>query len=210
MDATDGKIKTILEDVDDMHRISFGPDWKLLIGENLREIRIWDAESGKEIIKLEYPSMVKQFTLSPDRKTIASAEYDDTSVRLLDVHTGELKKTFTGEKMRGSVQSIAFSPNGRTIAIAAYDEIRLWDIDSGIHKATLNAIGSLSNLLFSPDGRTLVARGYTSKRDSGLFLWDIDKTDLQESKLRHFITGHNGEITCLAFKPDGQNTCNWT
>lgn len=206
-----GKAISKLEDIEDIDLFSFGPDWKLIVGEKNREIRIWDGESGKVKIKLDYPNWDKRYALSLDGKTIADTKNNDSTVRLLDIHTGGIINTFTGENMRSRVQSIAFSPDGQTIAIASYGEIRLWDTDSGIHKATLNGIGSFYNLLFSPDGHTFAARGHTSKRETGLYLWDIDSTDLQKSKLKHFITGHkhfitghNNKISCLSFSPDGQ------
>jgi len=199
-----GKSISISEGTEDIDNISFRSTSKLLIGEKNREISIWDGKSGKLKIKIEYPNWDKHFAISPDGKTFADSKDNDSTVRLLDVDTGELIKTITGDRMRGPIQSISFSPDGRTIAVGSYGEVRLWDIDTGTHKFTLDGIGFIYNLQFSPDGRTLAARGYTSKKESGLFLWDIDTTDFQKSKLRHFITGHNERIACLAFSPDGQ------
>ena len=199
-----GKSISKIERTKDIYRTYFGPDSKILVGEKNREINIWDADSGQVKMILEYPNMYKHFALSPDGKTLADSKNNDSKVKLLDVNTGELIKTFIGENMRGPVMSIAFSPDGKTLAVGSYGEIRLWDIDTGTHKFNLGGVGFLYNLQFSPDGKTLAARGYTSKKESGLFLWNIDKTDLQKSKLRHFITGHNESITCLAFSPDGK------
>ena len=199
-----GKAISKLEDIEHIDRFFFGPNWKLIVGEKNREIRIWDGESGKVKIKLDYPNWDKHYALSLDGKTIADTKNNDSTVRLLDIHTGEIINTFTGENLRSRVQSIAFSPDGQTIAIASYGEVRLWDMDSGIQKVTLYGKGFFSNLQFSLDGHTFAARGYTSKRETGLYLWDIDSTDLQKSKLKHFITGHNNKISCLSFSPDGQ------
>ncbi len=103
------------------------------------------------------------------------------------------------------VESLTFSPDGRTLVVSSDDEIVFWDIKTGQKLNTLIAEGSFYNLQFSPDGRTLVARCYVSKGVSGIYLWDIDTTDLQNSKLRHIITGHYRGITSLDFSPDGLN-----
>ena len=204
-DAADGKIKAELENTHGIYRINFSPDSKLIIGETQKEIRIWDAESGNIKIELKFPRLVKLFALSPDRKTIASAEKNDTSVRLLDVHTGELKKTFTSADVTKRVESIAFSPDGKTIAVASYNEIKLWDVASGIHKTSLRGLGFIYHIEFSPDGNTLATYKYQSRNEAGIHLWNINETDLQNSAVRCIIKGHKLDVNSIAYSPDGQS-----
>ena len=204
-DTETGEIRAKLEDTEDIDHIYFSPYGKLFIGTNNKEIRIWDAKSGKIKIKLEHPGLMKQFSLSPDGKTIANVIGNASTVKLWDIHTGELKNTFIGDYATKRVESITFSPDGQTIAVASYGEIRLWDIDSGIHKATMRGPGFFYHLLFSPDGNTLAAKSYPSRSEVGIYLWNINTTDLQKSTVRHVITGHKLEVNSIAFSPDGQS-----
>ncbi len=204
-DTQTGKLITKLDDTEDIIRISFGPNRKFFVGESNKEIRIWDTENGKIKIKLEQPGLIKKFTLSPDGTTIANVTGNTSTVKLWDVHTGKLKNTFTGDYATKRVESITFSPDGRTIAVASYGEIRLWDINSGIHKATLKGPGFFHHLMFSPDGRTLAAYSYPSRSEVGIYLWEINATNLQKSTVRHVITGHKLEVNSIAFSPDGQS-----
>ena len=53
-------------------------------------VRVWDADTGQEVIKLEGPDIydvaVRWCAWSPDGARLAAASYDNT-VRVWDVHT---------------------------------------------------------------------------------------------------------------------------
>ena len=54
---------------------------------------------------------------------------------LLDAHTGQLKALLQGIWNGGG--GIAFSPDGRTLAGVNYSMVKLWDVNTGQHKADL-------------------------------------------------------------------------
>jgi tRNA A-37 threonylcarbamoyl transferase component Bud32 len=70
----------------------------------------------------------------------------------------------------GAVWSVSFSPGDRTLAMAIDDgTIKLWDVESGTVKATLNAhVGIAWTAAFSADGRLLLTGGDDSAR-----IWDM-------------------------------------
>ena len=204
-DATDGKFKAKLEETRGIGLIHFSAYSKLLVGETQKGIRIWDFESGKVKLNFAYSSLVKQFALSPDKKTIASAERNDTSVRLLDIRTGEPKKTFTSADSTKRVEAIAFSPDGKTIAVSSFYEIQLWDVVSGIHKTSLRGLGFFYNIMFSPDENTLATYNYPSRNEVSIQLWNINKKDIQNSTVRCIIKGHKLDVNSIAFSPDGKS-----
>ena len=222
-DIETGQLKTRLEDTKQIQNITFSPNGQLLVGANNKEIRLWDAGTGKIKTKVKNSVWNKLLAFSPDGKTLAHAGGNDYTVQLRDSHTGELKNTFSGDpeyiKMAKispdgtpeevdyatkRVYTIAFSPDGGTLAVASDGEIRLWDVGTGIHKATLRGLGLFSDLVFSPDGRTLAATNAPPRSEISIFLWDIDPTDVRKSKLRCRLTDHKLGVNSIVFSPNGQ------
>jgi WD40 repeat protein len=223
-DIETGQLKNILKGTKQIGNITFSPDGQLLVGANNSGIRLWDTDTGKIRTRFNAPSWHELLAFSPDGKTLAHAEGNSYTVQLRDPYTGELKNTFSGDpeyiKMTEiskdgvpklvdyatkRAESIAFSPDGRTLAVSSSGEIRLWDIDSGIHKATLREQGLLYHLMFSPDGRTLVAKGYPPRAEIAVYFWDIDPTDVRKSELRCVLSGHKFGVNSIAFSPDGKS-----
>ena len=221
-DVATSEFKARLEDTTGTNNIVFNSDGTILYGASRNELRLWDPDTGKITLRLGVPSYRPLSAFSPDGQIIATAGGNDYKVQLWNLQTGRLKNALVGDpkyvKMTmisdgvpklvdyatKRVESIAFSPDGRTLAVASDNEIIFWDPSTGERKATLKGKGSFYSLLFSPDGRTLAARGYTPKGESGIYLWDIDTTDIRKSKLRHTITGHNRKTNSIIFSPDGR------
>ena len=221
-DVATGEFKARLEDTTGTNNIVFNSDGTILYGASRNELRLWDPNTGKITMRLGISSYRPLSEFSPDGQIIATAGGNDYTVQLWNLQNGQLKNALVGDpkSVKGimisdgvpklmdyatkRVGSIAFSPDGRTLAVASDNEIIFWDPSTGERKATLTGKGSFFSLLFSPDGRTLAARSYAPKSESGIYLWDIDTTDIRKSKLRHTITGHNRETNSIIFSPDGQ------
>ena len=222
-DVATGEFKVRLEDTTGTDNIVFNSAGTVLYGASRTELRLWDPDTGKITMRLGIKSShMTRPVFSPDGKMIATGGGNDYTVQLWKLQTGQLKNTLVGDpkyvKMimisggvpklvdyaTKRVESITFSPDGRILAVSSDNEIIFWDPGTGERKATLTGKGSFYRLLFSPDGRTLAARSYASKSESGIYLWDIDPTDIRKSKLRHTITGHNRETNSITFSPDGQ------
>jgi len=109
------------------------------------------------------------------------------------------------------VTSIAIAPDARTAATASADRtVRLWSLES---RKTINILGPFSKTVevvtFSPDGTLLaIASGiaknvlgadrYSEDGDSKIKIYDTTKgTILKE------LFGHDWDVLCLAFSPDG-------
>jgi WD40 repeat protein len=82
-----------------------------------KTVRLWDVESGKEILHLTgHDREVNCAVLSPDGKRILSGSSDAT-LRLCEVDGGRLVNTINSRD-GGGIRSVAFSPDGR-MAVSA-------------------------------------------------------------------------------------------
>jgi WD40 repeat protein/formylglycine-generating enzyme required for sulfatase activity len=94
---------------------------------NDNSARLWDSETGKELIILKgHADQVLGVAFSPDSTRLATVSFDNT-VRLWDVRTGAGLLELKGHAY--PVRSVAFSPNGTRLATAgSFDHtVRIWD-----------------------------------------------------------------------------------
>ena len=152
------------------------------------------------------PELVLQFghsgdvwdvKFSPDGRTLATAGWD--SVKLWDVATGDLKRTFAAPTHRVSV--VAFSSDGNALAAAGMESntITLWNVRTGSTQRTLRGrVAEIYHLDFAPDGR-LISAGEQKHNPSDdrlvLELWDVSK-----AKAKTMFVGLEFPI----FMPDGR------
>src|SRR5439155_6917862 len=83
------------------------------------EVKIWDAQTGKELLSLTHTHVISGVAFSPDGQRLASCggpgSFDDRKsnpgeVKVWDARTG---REFLALKTAGHVDRVAFSPDGR-------------------------------------------------------------------------------------------------
>src|ERR1700752_2761588 len=97
-------------------------------------------------------------TLSRDGKTLLTGGGDGV-IRVWDLASGELKRTFTGHT--NSIYKAEFSPNEKLIASSSRDSTaRIWDFATGreLHKLT-GFHCAVKAAAFSPNGKTVADVG---------------------------------------------------
>ena len=163
--------------------VSFSPDGTTLAsGSDDKTIRLWDVNTGERKAVLKgHTDAVWSVSFSPDGTTLASGS-DDKTIRLWDVNTEEQKAALEGSgmipsigRLTGTIPSMSFSPDGTTLASGSPDgSVRLWDIETGQHKATLSTgfFFSVYSVAFSPDGTTLAASNEGLAYNT-ILLWDM-------------------------------------
>jgi len=117
--------------------------------------------------------------LSRDGKTLIVGA-GDGKLRLVDMDTGEVTRTFTGHS--NVVYLGTFNPDEKLLASSSRDNTaRIWNASTGTELLKLNGFRcSVKAVSFSPDGRLLAASG----NDGLLKIWDV-KTGKELKSLVH-------------------------
>ncbi|KAG5461591.1 MAG: WD40-repeat-containing domain protein [Olpidium bornovanus] len=107
----------------------------------------------------------------PGEIHVVTGGYDKT-VRLLDINTGQVIKSFTGHQL--SVSKCIFNPLGNLIISGSKDStIKFWDIVSGLCIRTITShLGEVTSVEMSADGSKLLS----SSKDNSNRLWDVRTT----------------------------------
>lgn len=189
---TDSSVKVTLKgETEDIYRIAFSPDMRMLAGTSNEDIHLWDLTTGEHNVTLKgHTEWVGAIAFSPDSSTLASESSDDT-LRLWDVATATHKDTLS--KYAYGIRFLKFSPDGKTLISANIYNIQVWDIDSKQRKYKIDT-PSITSIDLSPDGKTLATGG-----NKGLHLWD---TAIGTHKGE--LIGHLESIRTVEFSPDGR------
>lgn len=184
-DARTGKLKRKLQDSNGPSEVVFSPDGKTLVGafssgyynDASDTVRWWDTRTGKLRYKHPQP-WVTCIAMSPNGTELATgsgkgdhgpkSKLPPGEIRLWDVQTGKLRRTFVHDC---AVTSICYSPNGKRRASG--DErgvVRLCDARTGkLNKALRLSSKWIDSLTYSPDGKTLAG----ACGDGTIKLWRI-------------------------------------
>ncbi|EJD44393.1 WD40 repeat-like protein [Auricularia subglabra TFB-10046 SS5] len=156
-----------------------------------------DVASGKLIGEPLRAGSITAVSYSPDGTRLACVT-DDTFL-VWNVSTSAPAANPLILAGRARVTCAAFSPNGTYIGSAsAFGTIRLWNIAARAHVATFEAkdSGWRRTIRFSPNG--YIATGC---EDFSVRIWDARTWE----PLGALLTGHENDITSVAFSPDGRS-----
>jgi WD40 repeat protein len=140
-------------------------------------------------------SIVFSVAISPDGKTLASANYTGTIV-LWDTHKHTEITTLNGHQE--GVYALAFCPTqGNLLASGSEDKtVKLWDIAARCMVDSLSIGTSGNAVAFSPDGKNLA----TGSLDNGvLSVWKV-----ATHRRVALYKNENDKIGAVAFSPDGR------
>jgi len=149
--------------------------------------------SGRHRVTPETPSSISH-QLAPQGTTLVSAS-DDQTLRVWDVLTGQVLRTFIGHSNR--IWAVAFSPDGYTLASASDDKtIKLWDVRTGQCLKTLyKHTDWVWSVAFCPIGQVLASGSV----DQTVRLWDV-----KNSECLRVLQGHTSIIRSVTFSPQGK------
>ncbi len=131
--------------------------------------RIWDAETGRELLRLPHENNVHRVAFSPDSKLLATQVYHTGEpIRLWRVQTGEFVAELAPPQKRESFQRFAFSPDGRVLAAETGNEISVWRLSDYTSVALLSHDKRIDSFTFSPDDRLIAVR---ADKDGWVWNW---------------------------------------
>jgi peroxiredoxin Q/BCP len=153
--------------------LAFSPDGKTLaLGVNT--LLLANPATGtkiREIGKLGGRVTTLQYSPTGDHILVVDAACPGTSVRLLEIDTGE--EMLIGEKIRTDRAGAGFSNDGKTIVVSNESgQLTFWNASTGEKLQTLPGTDRLtSTLSFTPDGKRLI----TGHNDSigEVLIWDV-------------------------------------
>ena len=176
-------------------------------------VSAWDAETGRELRRIDSAKLDDWELLTFSRDVSAFAARTHSGIRVWDVATGRERPA--PREAPPEPSALALSPDSRTFAAGdASGEIGLWEVASGRRLARFQAHRrgenpfAVKTLAFAPDGRTLACVGLCGIKVEE-FRWrytsEIRLIDLATLAERATIPGGGRHvIESAAFSPDGK------
>jgi WD40 repeat protein len=178
--------------------VAYSPDGKYIVSCGGRDprIRIWDAATGQETMRLRTSGRWMEYVdYDSSGKYILSGGMDN-GIHIWDLATEESVMTLRGHHW--PMRSAMFSSDGSKIVSASQDRtIKLWDISNSPGQFFIHTpLGNTTAIWFSPDGSRFATAGPTW---AALTLWDA-MTGVELRRL-----GNTAVIHDCAFSPDGKH-----
>lgn len=191
--------------------VSFNPNDNALVSGGLDgSVRIWNAETGKEVKSLSSQHNANNRTTKSvaiscvrfnQNGNIVAAGNKNGVIHLWDVDSGKLVQTLKGHM--DVISSLSFSPDGQTIASTSKDStIRLWDVNTSEQIQSIAGYKeTVWHLSFLANGLPLASG--LQNINSGSYSESIDLWDLRTGSLLKTFTGDSKFVKGILFANDG-------
>ncbi|MFO1498610.1 MAG: protein kinase [Verrucomicrobiota bacterium] len=189
--------------------VALSPNGRLLVtGDRFGKITLWDVSSRSEVAVIQqslgFPGFsAPSFAFSPDGSKLAwvmregSRQPPGGRRATVMIATVATRQVTTQLPQTAEVDALAFTRDDQGLLILTRDDfISAWDLASNQRLSHVKGPGSLGRWrsVFSPDVKWLAIR------QSGR----IQVVDVETGSPRAIIEGFEGEVSSLAFSPDGE------
>jgi Planctomycete cytochrome C/Anaphase-promoting complex subunit 4 WD40 domain/WD domain, G-beta repeat len=152
-----------------VHAVAVSPDKSAVAAGRGNEIHIFDAGSGNYIRTLVDPELT-----TPDKQPIKAAHLS-------------------------LVDSLAFSPDGKFLASGSFQEVKLWDVQTGMLRQRLTGFSwSVVALHFAANGKMLATGGGAPTEDGEVKVFEVPSGNL----LLDVKNSHSDQVFGVCFSPD--------
>ena len=192
-------VRSLVGHTDWVLQAKFSPDSRVVASVCTKSVRLWDVQTGKEIVKFKNASLQNtSVSFHPDGNLIAVGS-TAKHVKIWDMRAQRLVQDY---QMPSSVNSVDFHPAGVVLASAnsyqagmASSSLNLFDIRQSRCVFEIEGIhDSLSSVAFSADGDYMSAGG-SSKL---VYVWKTNladrKPDLPEPAKEEILKKAQNEI----------------
>ncbi len=181
------------------------------------DIRVYDFASGTLVKLLRgHESAVLAMTFSPDGRKILSGTFDSSShgktgiiwtAPTDDNGVADWSRARLSQKLKGhsrDINAVAFTPDSKRALTGAYDNsIRVWDVATGRHLATLEGHGEKIGAVAVSHGGTIVSGDSSGE----VRIWsspDVYRARNGETvRANRILFKARNEVATLVFSPDG-------
>jgi WD40 repeat protein len=174
----------------DVYCLAFSPDGRYVVsGSRDGTVSVWEAASGKEIMRKTHDEWVIAVAFSPDGTYVASA--GNLKTRVWEIPSGREITQLIHEDV---VLSIAISPDGKYLVTGAGDIAQVWEAESGSKVTQLIHDSAVTTVAFSPDGRSIAS----GSDDGTVHVWETASGKMISDMV------HGGGLCPLVFSQDGK------
>ncbi|HEY7153868.1 MAG TPA: sigma-70 family RNA polymerase sigma factor, partial [Gemmataceae bacterium] len=185
-----------------VNTLVYTPDGKSLVFSGDRDtVHFLDVATGKELRRIVIPEEGRRpcFALSPNGKTLVTANLGSPAFHVWDVRTGkELRRI---ESVKRGVDALAFTPDGKTFAVGTHADIWLWDTATWkeIRRIAGEDVGHYGGISFLADGKTLISV-FTTR----ISWWDTATGQVTRRINSNQYGKEGGAFYHFAVSPDGK------
>jgi len=180
---------------------AFSPDGSQIITGGGNDAKLWQVESGRQLMAFSPHGAVASAAFSPDAKRVATGSWDGM-IKFWNIDSGKVELKLTASKGR-YINSVAFSPDGSKLLTGSDDAAaRLWDSTTGKLLLSMESgegkeghTDAVRSARFSSDGRRIV----TASNDKTARIWDTET-----GQCLKVLTGHDWAVLSAVFSTDGK------